>query len=80
MFSYGLAILASQLFWTVVTQADVFIASRSLDAHQLGLYTPPGSTARGGELSAGVDRVWSGVADVVFSSRAAPVYGAWGER
>jgi O-antigen/teichoic acid export membrane protein len=38
MFSYGLAILGSQLFWTIVTQSDVFIASRSLDAHQLGLY------------------------------------------
>jgi O-antigen/teichoic acid export membrane protein len=38
MFSYGLAILGSQLFWTVVTQSDVFIASRSLDPHQLGLY------------------------------------------
>jgi O-antigen/teichoic acid export membrane protein len=38
MFRYGMAILGSQLFWTVVTQSDVFIASRSLDAHQLGLY------------------------------------------
>jgi O-antigen/teichoic acid export membrane protein len=38
MVSYGLAILGSQLFWTILTQADVFIASRSLDPHQLGLY------------------------------------------
>jgi O-antigen/teichoic acid export membrane protein len=38
MFRYGMAILGSQLFWTIVTQSDVFIASRSLDAHQLGLY------------------------------------------
>lgn len=38
MFRYGMAILGSQLFWTVVTQSDVFIASRSLDPHQLGLY------------------------------------------
>jgi O-antigen/teichoic acid export membrane protein len=26
------------LFWTILTQSDVFIASRSLDPHQLGLY------------------------------------------
>jgi O-antigen/teichoic acid export membrane protein len=38
MFNYGMLVLASQLFWTVMTQSDVFIASRSLDPHQLGLY------------------------------------------
>ena len=38
MFRYGLVMLGSHLFWTIVTQSDVFIASRSLDAHQLGLY------------------------------------------
>lgn len=38
MFRFGLVVLGSHLFWTIVTQADVFIASRSLDAHQLGLY------------------------------------------
>ena len=38
MFSYGLVMLGSHLFWTIVTQADVFIASRSLDPHELGLY------------------------------------------
>ena len=38
MFRYGLAMLGSHLFWTIVTQSDVFIASRSLDPHQLGLY------------------------------------------
>lgn len=38
MFNYGLLLLASHLFWIIMTQADVFIASRSLDPHQLGLY------------------------------------------
>jgi O-antigen/teichoic acid export membrane protein len=38
MFNYGMLVLGSQLFWTVMTQSDVFIASRSLDPHQLGLY------------------------------------------
>ena len=38
MFDYGLTMLGSHLFWTVVTQSDVFIAARSLDPHALGLY------------------------------------------
>lgn len=38
MLNYGLLMLGSHFFWTIVTQADVFIASRSLDAHALGLY------------------------------------------
>jgi O-antigen/teichoic acid export membrane protein len=38
MLRFGLAMLGSHLFWTIVTQSDVFIASRSLDPHQLGLY------------------------------------------
>lgn len=36
--SYGLMMLGSHFFWTIVTQSDVFIASRSVDAHALGLY------------------------------------------
>ncbi|MEO0061856.1 MAG: Lipopolysaccharide biosynthesis protein WzxC [Pseudomonadota bacterium] len=38
MVNYGLMMLGSHFFWTLVTQSDVFIASRSVDAHQLGLY------------------------------------------
>ena len=38
MFRFGLVLIASHLGWTIVTQADVFIASRSLDPHELGLY------------------------------------------
>jgi len=38
MLNYGLLMLGSHFFWTIVTQSDVFIASRSLDAHALGLY------------------------------------------
>ncbi|HYD23349.1 MAG TPA: lipopolysaccharide biosynthesis protein, partial [Croceibacterium sp.] len=38
MFQFGMVMLGSHLFWTIVTQSDVFIASRSLDPHQLGLY------------------------------------------
>ena len=38
MLGYGLTMIGSHLFWTIVTQSDVFIASRSLDAHQLGLF------------------------------------------
>jgi O-antigen/teichoic acid export membrane protein len=38
MFDFGMLVLGSQLFWTVLTQSDVFIASRSLDPHALGLY------------------------------------------
>ena len=35
---FGGALLLSQLFWIVQTQADVLIAGRVLDAHALGLY------------------------------------------
>jgi O-antigen/teichoic acid export membrane protein len=38
MFDYGLTMLASHFFWTLLTQSDVFIAARSLDPHALGLY------------------------------------------
>jgi O-antigen/teichoic acid export membrane protein len=38
MVRFGLVLIASHLGWTIVTQADVFIASRSLDPHELGLY------------------------------------------
>lgn len=38
MVRFGLLMLGSHLFWTILTQSDVFIASRSLDPHQLGLY------------------------------------------
>lgn len=38
MLNYGLLMLGSHFFWTIITQSDVFIASRSLDAHALGLY------------------------------------------
>ncbi|WP_136162382.1 lipopolysaccharide biosynthesis protein [Sphingomonas flavalba] len=37
-FGYGGALLLSQLFWIVQTQADVLIAGRVLDPHTLGLY------------------------------------------
>lgn len=36
---FGGAMLASDLFWFVQTQADVFIGGRLLSAHDLGLYT-----------------------------------------
>ena len=35
---FGAAILASQFFWLVQTQSDVFIAGRRFDPHALGLY------------------------------------------
>jgi O-antigen/teichoic acid export membrane protein len=38
MLRFGLTMLGSHLFWTIVTQSDVFIASRSLAPHELGLY------------------------------------------
>jgi O-antigen/teichoic acid export membrane protein len=38
MFNFGLALLASHLFWTIVTQADVFIGARFLSPTELGLY------------------------------------------
>ena len=39
VFGFGGAMLASDLFWFVQSQADVFIAGRSLDAHRLGVYS-----------------------------------------
>ena len=36
---YGSVMAAGQLFWFVESQADVFIAGRSLDPHWLGIYT-----------------------------------------
>jgi len=36
---FGLAMIVSQLFWFVQTQADVFIGGRAFGAHDLGLYT-----------------------------------------
>mgnify|MGYP002784532896 CR=1 FL=1 len=39
LFAYGFAIIASQFFWLVQTQADVVIAGRALPLAELGLYT-----------------------------------------
>jgi len=36
---YGGVMAASQLFWFLQSQADVFIAGRSFSAHMLGIYT-----------------------------------------
>ena len=38
IFRFGLTLLGGYFFWTVLTQADVFIAARTLSAHDLGLY------------------------------------------
>ncbi len=38
MIAFGASLLGSQLFWLIQSQADVFIAGRVLDPHQLGLY------------------------------------------
>jgi O-antigen/teichoic acid export membrane protein len=38
MFRFGLTLLGGYFFWTILTQADVFIAARFLSAHDLGLY------------------------------------------
>ncbi|WP_232475814.1 lipopolysaccharide biosynthesis protein [Flavisphingomonas formosensis] len=38
-FGFGSAMLVSELLWFVQTQADVFIAGRSMAPHPLGLYT-----------------------------------------
>lgn len=38
-FGFGGAMLVSELLWFVQTQADVFIAGRSMAPHALGLYT-----------------------------------------
>jgi len=37
--SFGLAMITSQAFWFVQTQADIFIGGRAFSAHDLGLYT-----------------------------------------
>lgn len=36
---FGGALLAAQFFWIIQSQADVVIAGRTLDLHDLGLYT-----------------------------------------
>lgn len=38
MVAFGASLLGSQLFWTVQSQADIFIGGRMLSAHELGLY------------------------------------------
>lgn len=38
IFNFGLMLLGGYFFWTILTQADVFIAARFLSAHDLGLY------------------------------------------
>jgi len=38
MFNFGLLLLGGYFFWTILTQADVFIAARYLTPHELGLY------------------------------------------
>ena len=39
MLNFGLLLLGSHFFWTVMTQADVLIAGRRMSAHDLGLYS-----------------------------------------
>ena len=36
---FGGALAVTQIFWFVQTQADIFIAGRTIDAHAIGLYT-----------------------------------------
>jgi O-antigen/teichoic acid export membrane protein len=36
---FGLALTLCQLFWVVQSQADIFIAGRHLDVHDVGLYS-----------------------------------------
>lgn len=38
MFSFGTALLLTQMLWVIQSQADIFIAGRVLDPHLLGLY------------------------------------------
>ena len=38
MFRFGSALLLGHALWVVQSQADIFIAGRSFDAHSLGLY------------------------------------------
>lgn len=39
MMSFGGALLVSQIFWIVQSQADILIAGRAFDVHDLGLYS-----------------------------------------
>lgn len=36
--TFGLALLGSHMFWTIQSQSDIFIAGRTLDPHDLGIY------------------------------------------
>lgn len=38
MFTFGGAVLVAHFFWTIQSQAGIFIASRSLSIYELGLY------------------------------------------
>lgn len=38
MLRFGLTLISGFFFWTILTQADVFIAARFLSPHELGLY------------------------------------------
>tara|TARA_R110000787_G_scaffold209261_2_gene319290 strand:- start:4136 stop:5611 length:1476 start_codon:yes stop_codon:yes gene_type:complete len=38
MFTFGGTVLLAHVFWTIQSQSDIFIASRSLSIHELGLY------------------------------------------
>jgi len=37
--TFGGALTLSQLFWVIQSQSDIFIAGRSFDVHELGLYS-----------------------------------------
>src|SRR5690606_35109978 len=39
MIGFGGAMTATQFFWFVQSQADVFIGGRAFDSHDLGIYT-----------------------------------------
>lgn len=38
IFRFGITLLGGFVFWTVITQADIFIGARFLTPHELGLY------------------------------------------
>jgi len=38
MFTFGGTVLLAHIFWTIQSQSDIFIASRSLSLYELGLY------------------------------------------
>jgi len=38
MFTFGGTVLLAHVFWTIQSQSDILIASRSLSIHELGLY------------------------------------------